>query len=92
MGVLPQNMGGRIFQLSEYQKWEYQKPYLLDVFQANLNLFSKKVAMTDLKSENILYESYSCGNLASSICTDYEDKDKKLKELIDSLCKENPDH
>ena len=37
--------------------------------------------------------SYSCGKLASSILssTDYEDKDKKLKELIDSLCKENPD-
>ena len=151
MEVVPQNTGGRIFQLPEYQKWEYQKPYLLDVFKANLSLLSVKVAMTDLKPDNTLYDtdlrkatiidlggtvkverfeyldsfqikkysiqitpdftakelmageevisltkaiSYSCGKLASSILshTDYEDKDKKLKELINSLCKENPDN
>ena len=149
MEVLPQNTGGRIFQLPEYQKWEYQKPYLLDVFNANLSLLSAKVGMTDLKPDNTLYDtdlrratlidlggtvkvesyqhldsfqierysiqrtptftakeltpdkgiidlpkaiSYSCGKLASSILsrTDYEDKDKKLEELIDSLCKEDP--
>ena len=57
MEVLPQNTGGRIFQLPEYQKWEYQKPYLLDVFKGNLSLLSMKVAMTDLKPDNTLYDT-----------------------------------
>ena len=150
MEVLPRNTGGRIFQLPEYQKWEYQKPYLLDVFRANMSLLSMKVAMTDLKPDNTLYDtdlrkatiidlggtvkvesekdldsfdlekysiqstpaftaeelkankgvinlrkaiSYSCGKVASSILssTDYEDKDGKLKELLDSFCRENPE-
>ena len=33
MEVLPQNTGTKIFKIPDYQKWEYQKPYLIDVFE-----------------------------------------------------------
>ena len=56
MEVLPQNTGGNIFKLPEYQKWEYQKPYLMDIFEGIRSLLERNVAMTDLKPDNTLYD------------------------------------
>ena len=57
MEIMPQNTGGQILKLAEYQKWEYQKPYLLDVFRSMRDLLKNNVAMTDLKPDNTLYDT-----------------------------------
>jgi hypothetical protein len=56
MEVLPQNTGTKIFADERYQKWEYQKPYLLDIFRAIDALMKKNIAITDLKPDNTLYD------------------------------------
>ncbi|WP_342269666.1 WD40 domain-containing protein [Rickettsia endosymbiont of Orchestes rusci] len=57
MEILPQNTATKVFANSVYQKWEYQKPYLLDVFSKTLDLLDKNVVMTDLKPDNTLYDT-----------------------------------
>ncbi|WP_342267925.1 pentapeptide repeat-containing protein [Candidatus Tisiphia endosymbiont of Empis tessellata] len=57
MEVLPQNTATKVFANPNYQKWEYQKPYLLDVFQKTRDLLGQNVAMTDLKPDNTLYDT-----------------------------------
>jgi serine/threonine protein kinase len=57
MEMLPQNTATKVFATLVYQKWEYQKPYLLDVFQKTLNLLDQNIAMTDLKPDNTLYNT-----------------------------------
>ncbi|WP_341761068.1 pentapeptide repeat-containing protein [Candidatus Tisiphia endosymbiont of Thecophora atra] len=57
MEVLPQNTATKVFANPNYQKWEYQKPYLLDVFQKTRDLLGQNVAMTDLKLDNTLYDT-----------------------------------
>jgi serine/threonine protein kinase len=56
MDVLPQNTGTKIFADAKYQKWEYQKPYILDVFRGVDVLLKKNIAITDLKPDNTLYD------------------------------------
>jgi len=55
MEVLPQNTGTAVFKKPEYQKWEYQKPYLLDVLRGTVELLSQNIAHTNLKTDNTLY-------------------------------------
>ena len=57
MEMLPQNTATKIFEEAKYQKWEYQKPYLLDVFNSGQEMLSKNIAMTDLKPDNTLYDT-----------------------------------
>ncbi|WP_375330738.1 NACHT and WD40 repeat domain-containing protein [Candidatus Tisiphia endosymbiont of Oplodontha viridula] len=57
MEILPQNTATKMFANPNYQKWEYQKPYLLDVFDKTQKLLEQNVAMTDLKSDNTLYNT-----------------------------------
>jgi len=56
MEVFPQNTATKVFANEKYQKWEYQKPYLLDVFNGTLDLLSNNIVMTDLKPDNTLYD------------------------------------
>ena len=57
MEVLPQNTGEKVFGESKFQKWEFQKPYLLDIFQKVSQLLSINIAMTDLKPANTLFDT-----------------------------------
>lgn len=57
MEIIPQNTGLSVFRKQEgYQKWEYQKPYLLDILGSVNELLNLRVIMTDLKPENTLYD------------------------------------
>ncbi len=56
MEVLPQNTATKIFAQKEFQKWEYQKPYLLDILNGVQELLKQNTAMTDLKPDNTLYD------------------------------------
>jgi serine/threonine protein kinase len=57
MEVFPQNTATKVFSISEYQKWEYQKPYLLDVLQNLISIAQDNIVMTDLKPDNTLYDT-----------------------------------
>ncbi|MGF1926028.1 MAG: hypothetical protein ACQUHE_17770, partial [Bacteroidia bacterium] len=58
MEMFPQNTATRIFAQEKYQKWEYQKPYLLNVMENIQQLLEKgNTAMTDLKPDNTLYDT-----------------------------------
>ena len=57
MEMLPQNTATRIFEDTKYQKWIYQKPYLLEVFSSTLALLKENIAFTDLKPDNTLYDT-----------------------------------
>lgn len=56
MEVFPKHTGTKTFQQPQYQEWKYQKPYLLNVFKGVQHLLDNKMAMTDLKPENTLYD------------------------------------
>jgi len=56
MDLLPQNTATKIFAEPKYQKWEYQKPYLIDVVQSLNIMLGDNVVMTDLKPDNTLYD------------------------------------
>lgn len=57
MEILPQYTAKKIFTQNQYQKWEYQKPYLIDVLKNTQELLNFNIAMTDLKPENTLYDT-----------------------------------
>ena len=45
-----------MFENPDYQKWEHQKYYILDVLKHNQTLLNNNIAMTDLKPANTLYD------------------------------------
>ena len=57
MEMFPQNTATRIFEDAKYQKWRYQKPYLIEVFSSTLALLKENIAFTDLKPDNTLYDT-----------------------------------
>ena len=57
MQMFPQNTATKIFDDPMYQKWIYQKPYLLEVFSSTLALLKENIAFTDLKPDNTLYDT-----------------------------------
>jgi WD40 repeat protein len=57
MEIFPQNTGTRVFSDPKYQKWEYQKPYMISLVQNIQNLAEENVVMTDLKPDNTLYNT-----------------------------------
>ena len=57
MEMFPQNTATRIFTDPAYQKWKYQKPYLIEVFSSTLAHLKENIAFTDLKSDNTLYDT-----------------------------------
>lgn len=57
--LLPKNSGEAIFcsdKKSDYNTWEYQKPYMLSVLNKMLELIKNNIVMADLKPENTLYD------------------------------------
>lgn len=56
MQIVPQNTGTKMFKNPECQKWEHQKPYLLDILSSVNELAKRRVFMTDLKPDNTLYD------------------------------------
>ena len=57
MEMFPQNTATRIFDDRKYQKWKYQKPYLIEVLSSTLALLKENIAFTDLKPDNTLYDT-----------------------------------
>mgnify|MGYP000859612344 CR=1 FL=1 len=57
MEMLPQNNAIKIFDDPKYQKWKYQKPYLIEVLSSTLALLKESIAFTDLKPHNTLYDT-----------------------------------
>ncbi len=57
MQMFPQNTATRIFSETKYQEWKYQKPYLQEILQCTQDLLSQKIAFTDLKPDNSLYDA-----------------------------------
>ena len=56
MEMFPQNTATKIFREPTYQKWKYQKPFLIDLISGTLELLNKRIAFTDLKPDNALFD------------------------------------
>jgi hypothetical protein len=57
MELVPQNTANKVLFRPEYQKWEYQKPYILRVMKTMINLLiDNRILNTDLKPENTLFD------------------------------------
>jgi serine/threonine protein kinase len=56
MELFPQNTGEKIFQQKDYQRWEFQKPYLIQLFEKVIQMQDKNTVMTDLKPANTLFD------------------------------------
>ena len=54
MDLLPNNNGATVFK--NFQPFQDQKKYLLDIFEGINKLLDKGVVMTDLKLGNTLYD------------------------------------
>ena len=55
MEMFPQNNAIKILDDPKYQKWKYQKPYLIEVFNSTLALLKEDIAFTDLNPPIIHY-------------------------------------
>ena len=57
MEVIPQNTANKVFSDPQYQTWEYQKPYLLELGEKSLILLDNNLWMSGLKTDNTLYDT-----------------------------------
>ena len=56
MEIVPEKSADKIFEKEEYQKWVYQKPYSIQVLEANILLLKNNLLNSDLKPENTIYQ------------------------------------
>ena len=60
MEIVPQDTADRAFAKSDYQKWEYQKPFIMDFLKTMEELLLKdRVFNSDLKPQNTLFDPLS---------------------------------
>ena len=56
MEMFPQNTATKIFREPNFQKWKYQKPFLIELISGTLELLKERIAFTDLKPDNALFD------------------------------------
>ena len=56
MEMYPQKTAKSIFEDPKYQLWSYQKPFLRDILISTSDLLKERIAFTDLKPENALFD------------------------------------
>ena len=59
MEVFPENTADKVFDITTFQIWDYQKPYILQVLETKTIMLKFNITNTDLKANNTLYNPSS---------------------------------